>query len=113
MSEPSFNNVKSSSPVLALSTSASGDDQKEDDPVVDLPTVSSASRRKLRRTPSVRLVDEYGSAKEDFPSTPSRKNVREHLASMRVCLEAARSTPCNASVRILDAMGHELEEPSE
>ncbi|KAH9030630.1 hypothetical protein EDB85DRAFT_1412965 [Lactarius pseudohatsudake] len=120
MSEPSFNNVKSSSPALALSMSASGDDRKEDDPVagppvgpVDGTAVGSPSRRKLRRTPSVRLVDEYGRAKEDFLSTPSRKNVREHSAFMRMPGSGALKTPRNASVRILDAMGHELEEPSE
>ncbi|KAH9039046.1 hypothetical protein EDB84DRAFT_1437098 [Lactarius hengduanensis] len=104
MSEPSFNNVKSSSPVLALSTSASP---------VDGTAVGSPSRRKLRRTPGVRLVDEYGRAKEDFLSTPSRKNVREHSASMHMPGGGALKTPRNASVRILDAMGHELEEPSE
>ncbi|KAH9060095.1 hypothetical protein EDB87DRAFT_1618552 [Lactarius vividus] len=120
MSEPSFNNVKSSSPVQALSTSANGDDQKEDDPVADAPVdpvdgtaMGSPSRRKLRRTPSVRLVDEYGRAKEDFPNTPSRKDVREHSASMRMPGGGPLKTPRNASVRILDAMGHELEEPSE
>ncbi|KAH9180314.1 hypothetical protein EDB89DRAFT_1918438 [Lactarius sanguifluus] len=109
-----------SSPVLALSTSATGDDQKEDHPVADPPVgpvdgtaVGSPSRRKLRRTPSVRLVDEYGRAKEDFPSTPSRKIVREHSASMRMPGGGPLKTPHNASVRILDAMGHELEEPSE
>ncbi|KAI9446686.1 hypothetical protein H4582DRAFT_594749 [Lactarius indigo] len=116
MSEPSFNNVESSSPIPALSTSASGDDQKESDLVANFvngTAVGSPSRRKLRRTPSVRLVDEYGRAKEDFPSTPSRKDVREHSASMRMPGGGALKTPRNASVRILDAMGHELEEPSE
>ncbi|KAH9034875.1 hypothetical protein EDB85DRAFT_1889598 [Lactarius pseudohatsudake] len=120
ISEPSFNNVASSSPVLALSTSASGDGQNEDGPVANSPAdpvdgaaAGSPSRRKLRRTPSVRLVDEYGRAKEDFPSTPSRKDVRDHSASMRMPGGGPLKTPRHASVRILDAMGHELEEPSE
>lgn len=120
MSEPSFNNVESSSPAPALPTSASGDSQKEDGPVANSPadpvngtTVGSPSRRKLRRTPSVRLVDEYGRAQEDFPSTPSRKDVREQSASMRMPGGGPLKTPRNTSVRILDAMGHELEEPSE
>ncbi|KAI9442313.1 hypothetical protein H4582DRAFT_1272705 [Lactarius indigo] len=120
ISEPSFNNVESSSPVLVLSTSASGDGQNEDGPVANSPAdpvdgtaVGSPSRRKLRRTPSVRLVDEYGRAKEDFPGTPSRKDVREHSGSMRMPGGGPLKTPRNASVRILDAMGHELEEPSE
>ena len=122
VSEPSFNNVESSSPAPMLSTSASGgDSQKDDGPVANSPVdavngtiVGSPSRRKLRRTPSVRLVDEYGRAQEDFaPSTPSRKDVREHSASMRMPGGGPLKTPRNASVRILDAMGHELEEPSE
>ena len=120
MSEPSFNNVESSSPAPALSISANGNNQKEDGPVANSPvdtvngtTVGSPSRRKLRRTPSVRLVDEYGRAQEDFPSTPSRKDVREHSASMRMPGGGPLKTPRNTSVRILDAMGHELEEPSE
>ncbi|KAH9005898.1 hypothetical protein EDB86DRAFT_3070968 [Lactarius hatsudake] len=113
ISEPSFNNVESSSPVLALSTSASGDGQNEDGPVALSQAARPPSPRKLRRTPSVRLVDEYGRAKEDFPSTPSRKDVRDHSASMRMPGGGPLKTPRNASVRILDAMGHELEEPSE
>ncbi|KAH9083633.1 hypothetical protein EDB83DRAFT_2511952 [Lactarius deliciosus] len=106
ISEPSFNNVESSSPVPALSTSASGDGQNEDGPVANSPAdpvngaaAGSPSRRKLRRTPSVRLVDEYGRAKEDFPSTPFAER-RQGSLSIH-------------AVRILDAMGHELEEPSE
>jgi len=59
------------------------------------------------------LVDEYGRAQEDLPSTPSRKDVREHSASMRMPGGGPLKTPRNTSVRILDAMGHELEEPSE
>ena len=117
MSEPSFNNIESSSPVPI---SASGDSQKEDGPVanslvdsVNGTTEVSPSRRRLRRTPSVRLVDQYGRAQEDCPSTPSRKDVREHSASMRMPGGGPLKTPRNASVRILDAMGHELEDPSE
>jgi serine/arginine repetitive matrix protein 2 len=118
MSEPSFNNVESSSPAPALSASASGGDSQREDafPVdsVNGTTVGSPSRRKLRRTPSVRLVDEYGRAQEDLPpSTPSRKDVREHSASMRMPGGGPLKTPRNTSVRIVDAMGHELEEPSE
>jgi len=117
ISEPSFNNIKSSSPAPALSISASGDSQNEDGPVADSPVdsaiVGSPSRRRLRRTPSVRLVDQYGRAQEDCPSTPSRKDVREHSASMRMPGGGPLKTPRSASVRILDAMGHELEEPSE
>jgi serine/arginine repetitive matrix protein 2 len=120
MSEPSFNNVESSSPAPTPSISASGDGQKEDDPAANPPvdptnstTLGSPSRRRLRRTPSVRLVDEYGRAQEDFPSTPSRKDVREQSASLRMPGGGPLKTPRNASVRIVDAMGHELEEPSE
>ena len=115
MSEPSFNNVESSSPAPALSTSASGDGQKEDGLVANSPIdpVCSPSRRKLRLASSVRLVDEYGRAQEELPSTPSRKDVREHSASMRMPGGGPLKTPRNTSVRILDAMGHELEEPSE
>ncbi|KAF8265240.1 hypothetical protein EI94DRAFT_1736338 [Lactarius quietus] len=120
MSEPSFDNVESSSPAPAVSISASGDSQKEDGLAANLPvdppnstTVGSPSNRRLRRTPSVRLVDEYGRAQEDFPSTPSRKDVKEHSRSMRMPGGGPLRTPRNTSVRILDAMGHELEEPSE
>ncbi|KAH9052364.1 hypothetical protein EDB87DRAFT_503098 [Lactarius vividus] len=78
--------------------------------------VLSPSRRKLRRTRNVQLVDEDGRVKEDFLSTPSRKDVREHSAS--ICMfglfgGGPLKTPRNSSIRILDAMGHELEEPSE
>ena len=132
MSEPSFDNVESSSPAPVLSSTSAngggggggGDSQKEDGPplvanshvdaVNGSTTVGSPSRRKLRRTPSVRLVDEYGRAQEDFaPSTPSRKDVREHSASMRMPGGGPLKTPRNTSVRIVDAMGHELDEPSE
>ncbi len=93
----------------------SGDGQKEDGPVTNPPVdaVGSPSRRKLRRIPSVRLVDEYGRAQEELPSTPSRKDVREHSTFMRMPGGGPLKTPRNASVRILDAMGHELEEPPE
>ncbi len=121
MSEPSFDNVESSSPAPAPSTPASGDNQKEDGPVANPPpidpvngtTVGSPLRRRLRKSPSVRLVDEYGRAQEDFPSTPSRKDVREHSASMRMPGGGPLKTPRNTSVRLVDAMGHELEDPSE
>ncbi|KAI9463728.1 hypothetical protein BJY52DRAFT_1221670 [Lactarius psammicola] len=85
----------------------SGDGQKEDDD-----PVGSLSRYKLRRTASVRLVDEYRRALEDLPSTPSRKDVRKHSASMHMPGGGPLKAPRNTSVRILDAMGHELEEPS-
>ena len=120
MSEPSFNNVESSSPAQALSISTSAVDQKEGGPAANSPldsanctTLGSSSRRRLRRTPSVRLVDEYGRAQEEFPSTPSRKDVREQSASLRMPGGGPLKTPRNASVRIVDAMGQELEDPSE
>ena len=120
MSEPSFNNVESSSPAQAVSISTSGDSQKEGGPFAISPvdpanstSLASSSRRRLRRPPSVRLVDEYGRAHEDFPSTPSRKDVREQSASLRMPGGGPLKTPRNASVRIVDAMGQELEEPSE
>ena len=120
MSEPSFNNVESSSPAQAVSISTSGDSQKEGGPFAISPvdpanstSLASSSRRRLRRPPSVRLVDEYGRAHEDSPSTPSRKDVREQSASLRMPGGGPLKTPRNASVRIVDAMGQELEEPSE
>ncbi len=117
MSEPSFNHVKSSSPAPTLSAPTSGHDHEADGAVADAPPVitdytsgGSPSRRKSRRSPSVRLVDEYGRAQKDEPITPSRKDARDHSASMRMPGGGPLKTPRSASVRIVDAMGHEVEE---
>ncbi|KAH9961259.1 hypothetical protein BC827DRAFT_1203507 [Russula dissimulans] len=115
--EPSFNHVKSSSPTPASSTLASGDGQEVDGSAPNtLPDASNytsagSPRRKGRRSPSVRLVDEYGRAQEDRAITPPRKDPREHSVSMRMPGGGPLKTPRN--VRILDAMGHEVEEASE
>jgi len=112
--EPSFNHAKSSSPTPASSTLANGDGQEVDGSAPNaLPDGSSftsagSPRRKARRSPSVRLVDEYGRAQEDQAITPPRK---EHSVSMRMPGGGPLKTPRN--VRILNAMGHEVEEPSE
>ncbi|KAI9509431.1 hypothetical protein F5148DRAFT_1187964 [Russula earlei] len=118
--EASFDRVTSSTPAPASSTPASRDGQEADDLAANvLPdsttytTAGSSPRRKARRSPSVRLVDEYGRAREDQPITPSRNDIREHSVSMRMPGGGPLKTPRNASVRILDAMGHEVEEPSE
>jgi serine/arginine repetitive matrix protein 2 len=78
ISEPSFNHVESSSPAPRLSTVASRDGQEADGPIANSPiettnytTAASSPRRKSRRSPSVRLVDEYGCAQEDQPISPS------------------------------------------
>jgi serine/arginine repetitive matrix protein 2 len=119
MSEPSFNDVKSSSPAPGSLMSANGDGQEEGHSTSNMApdasdNLSSGSPpcRKSRRS-SVRLVDEYGRAKEDPPITPSRKDVRDQSASMRMPGGGPLKTPRNASVRMLDAMGHEVDEPSE
>jgi serine/arginine repetitive matrix protein 2 len=120
MSEPSFDHVEESSPAPGSSTLASRDGQEADGSTANAPpetdnytTVASSPRRKSRRSPSVRLVDEYGRAQEDQPITPSRQDVRDHSASLRMPGGGPLKTPRSASVRIVDAMGHEVEEPSE
>jgi serine/arginine repetitive matrix protein 2 len=120
ISEPSFNHVESSSPAPGSSTQASRDVQEVDGPTANSPTettnyttAASSLRRKSRRSPSVRLVDEYGRAQEDPPITPSRKDVRDHSASLRMPGGGPLKTPRTTSVRIVDEMGHEVEEPSE
>ena len=124
MSEPSFNDVKSSSPASAPPVSASGDGQQEGGSAADAPpeTIGNPStsthtgsppRRKSRRSSSVRLLDEYGHVKEDPPITPRREDVREHSASMRMPGGGSLKTPRSTSVRMLDAMGHEIDESSE
>lgn len=115
MSEPSFNHVEESSPAPASSTPATRDGQEVDSPpeTTNYTSAGSSPRRKSRRSPSVRLVDEYGRAQEDQPITPSRKDAREHSASLRMPGGGPLKTPRSASVRIVDAMGHEVEEPSE
>ena len=120
VSEPSFNHVESSSPAPGSSTLASRDGQEAGGPTANSPTettnyttAASSPRRKSRRSPSVRLVDEYGFAQEDQPITPSRKDVRDHSASLRMPGGGPLKTPRSASVRIVDEMGHEVEEPSE
>jgi serine/arginine repetitive matrix protein 2 len=117
MSEPSFNHVKSSSPATASSAQANGHDEEADSAAgnapVEFTSAGSSPRRKARRSPSVRLVDEYGRAEVNQPITPSRKDAREHSISMRMPGGGPLKTPRSASVRIVDAMGHEVEEPSE
>ena len=119
ISEPSFNHVESSSPAPGSSTPTSRDEQV-DGPTAKSPTEATnyttaplSPRRKSRRSPSVRLVDEYGRAREDQPITPSRKDIRDHSASLRMPGGGPLKTPRSASVRIVDEMGHEVEEPSE
>ncbi|KAI0298524.1 hypothetical protein BC826DRAFT_1103024 [Russula brevipes] len=120
MSEPSFDHVESSSPAPASSTVANDDGQEVGGSTADAPPDAASytsaglpSHRKTRRSPSVRLLDEYGRAQEEQPITPSRKDARDHSASMRMPGGGPLKTPRNASVRIVDAMGHEVEEPSE
>ena len=120
ISEPSFNHVESSSPAPGSSTLANRDGQEADGSSRNSPTEStnyttaaSSPRRKSRRSPSVRLVDEYGRAREDQPITPSRNDVRDHSASLRMPGGGPLKTPRSSSVRIVDEMGRELEEPSE
>jgi serine/arginine repetitive matrix protein 2 len=120
ISEPSFNHVESSSPAPGPSTLASRDGQDADGPTANSPTETAnyttaplSPRRKSRRSPSVRLVDEYGRAQEDQPITPSRKDVRDHSASLRMPGGGPLKTPRSTSVRIVDEMGREVEEPSE
>ncbi|KAI0305666.1 hypothetical protein B0F90DRAFT_1924051 [Multifurca ochricompacta] len=123
MSEPSFNDVKSSSPAAAPTTPiglASVDNKEEGASVRNSPpdaanytSTGLPSRRKPRRSPSVRLVDEYGHAQEDPPTTPRRKDVKERSISMHMPGGGPLKTPRNVSVRMVDAMGHEVEEPSE
>lgn len=120
ISEPSFNHVESSSPAPVSSSLGSRDGQEADGPTANSPTetanyttAASSPRRKSRRSPSVRLVDEYGRAREDQPVTPSRKDVRDHSASLRMPGGDPLKTPRSASVRIVDEMGHSVEEPSE
>ena len=120
MSEPSFNHVESSSPAPASSTPPTRDHQEVDGATANSPpdtpnftSAGSSPRRKARRSPSVRLVDEYGRAQDDPPITPSRKDFRDHSASLRMPGGGPLKTPRSTSVRIVDAMGHEVEEPSE
>ena len=120
MSEPSFNHVESSSPAPTSSTPASHDEQEADGSTANSPqgttnytSAGSSPRRRSRRSPSVRLVDEYGRAQEDPPITPSRKDIKEHSASLRMPGGGPLKTPRSTSVRMVDAMGHEVEEPSE
>ena len=119
-SEPSFDHVKSSTPAPPSSGLTSGRDQEPDDAIARAPpnttdytSAGSPSRRKARRPPSVRLVDEYGRAPDDPPITPSRKDVRDHSVSMRMPGGGPLKTPRSASVRMVDAMGHEVEDLSE
>ncbi|KAI0266730.1 hypothetical protein BC834DRAFT_1032479 [Gloeopeniophorella convolvens] len=116
MSEPSFNDVKSSSPAQVPSASANGNAQEpgaQDAKVPKTPTTSPPRRRHPRRSPSVRLVDEYGRAQEDPPVTPARRDAREQSASMRMPGGGPLKTPRTTSVRMLDAMGREVEDASE
>ena len=113
ISEPSFNHVESSSQAPGLSTLASRDGQEADGPTANSPTettnyttAASSPRRKSRRSPSVRLVDEYGRAREDPPITPPRKDVN-HSASLHMPGGGPLKTPRSASVRIVDEMGRE------
>ncbi len=111
ISEPSFNHVESSSPAPGSSTLASRDGQEADGPTANSPTETtnhtttvSSPHRKSRRSPSVRLVDEYGRAREDPPITPSRKDVRDHSTSLRMYGGGPLKMPHSASVRIVDEM---------
>ncbi|KAI0067171.1 hypothetical protein BV25DRAFT_1819465 [Artomyces pyxidatus] len=109
LSEPSFNGVAESSPVPA-----SGLNHGEENPFAprsESPkTPSETPRRKLRKSPSIRLVDEYGRDQDEKPVTPARKEVS---MSMRMP-GGTLVTPRNKSaVRMLDAMGREVEEASE
>jgi serine/arginine repetitive matrix protein 2 len=120
MSEPSFNHVETSSPATASSAVTSGHDEEADGAAANAPAdtteftaAGSSPRRKTRRSPSVRLVDEYGRAQTDQPITPSRKDSKDHSISMRMPGGGPLKTPRSASVRIVDAMGREVEEPSE
>ncbi len=120
ISEPSFNHVESSSPAPGPSALAIRDGQEADGPTANSPpetnnytTAALSPRRRSRRSPSVRLVDEYGRAQEDQPITPSRKDVRDHSASLRMPGGGPLKTPRSASVRMVDALGREVEEPSE
>jgi len=117
MSEPSFDHVKSSTPAPPSFELTSGHDQEPDGTVARAPpdttdytSAGSPSRRKTRRPPSVRLVDEYGRAPGDPPITPSRK---EHSVSLRMPGGGPLKTPRSASVRMVDALGHEVEDLSE
>ena len=56
----------------------------------------------------MQLVDEFGRAQEDQPIIPSRKDLRDHSASLHIS-GGGRS----ASVRIVYKTGHEAEGPSE
>jgi len=115
MSEPSFNDVESSSPAPVPSASASGDSQRGDSPVANSPvdgtTVpvppqpSTDSKCKVGR----RLVRKR--ARKTSRAHPRvATSVREHSAYPNT---ARLKTLRNTIVRIADVMGHELEEPTE
>ncbi|KAA1475142.1 hypothetical protein DENSPDRAFT_883330 [Dentipellis sp. KUC8613] len=112
LSEPSFSGVVESSPVpqervqdIALEPVS----KPMPEPVTPARSPSPSSRRKLRKSPSVRLVDEYG--REQSEASVNKKDVS---ASMRMPGGGPLATPRNKSaVRMLDAMGREVDEPAE
>ncbi|TFY81628.1 hypothetical protein EWM64_g2393 [Hericium alpestre] len=102
VSEPSFEGVAESSPVQQ-STPTEANKAPE---TPKTPAHHSSSRRRPKRSPSIRLLDEYGRECIDTP----KKDV-----SMSMHMPGGTlMTPRNKStVRMLDAMGREVEEPSE
>ena len=106
-------------PPSSESKLTSSHDQEPDGTVVRAPgatdytSAGSPSRCKTRQPLSVRLVDEYGRAQDDAPITPSRKDVRGHSVSMRMPGGGPLKTPRSASVRMVDTIGHEVEDLSE
>jgi serine/arginine repetitive matrix protein 2 len=110
MSEPSFD-VLAESSVPSATASPGPTEPPPRAPEPPLTSLPTSSRRKVRKSPSIRLLDEYGRERDESRNEkPTRK---EESVSMRTP-SGSPATPWNKSaVRILDAMGREVEEAPE
>ncbi|KAI0316515.1 hypothetical protein OF83DRAFT_240677 [Amylostereum chailletii] len=111
MSDPSFNGVAESSPVprnggLVFNVPS----------IPETPKTPSEPSKRPRKSPSVRLVDEFGRERSEQTETASvKKDASRRDISRSMHMPGGQlMTPRNKSgVRMLDAMGREVDEPSE
>ncbi|KAI0044998.1 hypothetical protein FA95DRAFT_1561637 [Auriscalpium vulgare] len=110
ISEPSFTGVVESSPAHPNARAEAAAVAASEIPR----TPSHSPRHKLRKSPSIRMVDEYGRDEAEQAAIAARKaeKIKDKSMSMRMP-GGSLSTPRNKSViRMLDAMGREVEEPA-
>ena len=121
VSEPSFNGVRESSPVPFAQANGNGHGFGHADKTAEFesqktPVRSHSSRRKVRKSPRIRFVDAFGQEQREdvVPGTPARKEVSVSMRMPGGALQTPRNKSANKSkVRMLDAMGREVEEPPE